>query len=117
MPRPGTGAKTGLGLEDIRAFFGEGWHASVEPNFLSDDGVPTAFTVTPQKPVRLNYIQGVVATPAGFGRATRTVFEPGGVRFINGNGAEARALVNHAFLRDMASPAAARDREGPVPPA
>jgi hypothetical protein len=69
------------------------------------------------KPVRLNYIQGVVATPAGFGRATRTVFEPGGVRFINGNGAEARALVNHAFLRDMASPAAARDREGPVPPA
>ena len=101
---PWNGRENCLGIEDIRAFFGEGWHASVGPNFLSDDGVPTAFTVTPQAPVTLNYIQGVAAIPPGFGRATRAVFEPGGVRFIDGKGAEARALVDHAFLSDMASP-------------
>jgi hypothetical protein len=104
---PWNGRENCLGLEDIRAFFGEGWHASVEPNFLSDDGVPTAFTLTPQAPVKLNYIQGVAATPAGFGRVKEARFEAGAVRFIDEHGAEARAVVDHGFLRGGGVPAAA----------
>jgi hypothetical protein len=101
---PWNGRDDCLGIEDIRALFGEGWHASVEPNFLSNDGVPTAFTVTPQTPLKLNYIQGVAATPPGYGRVVKAVFEPGGVRFIDERGAEARTAVDHAFLRGADSP-------------
>jgi hypothetical protein len=101
---PWNGRENCLGLEDIRAFFGEGWHASVEPNVLSRDGVPTAFEVRPEAPVTLNYIQGVVPTPTGFGRVTDAIFEPHAVRFIDENGAEARATVDHDFLRGRANP-------------
>jgi len=104
---PWNGRENCLGLEDIRAFFGEGWTASAEPNFLSDDGVPTAFTAAPDVPVTLSYIQGVAATPAGFGRVAKAVFEPSGVLFIDERGAEARVLVDHTFLSGHAAPAAA----------
>ncbi len=97
---PWNGRENCLGLEDIRAFFGEGWKASTEANFLSEDGVPTAFAATPERPVTLNYIQGVASTPAGFGRVARAVFEPGALRFIDERGVEVRVPVDHAFLRD-----------------
>jgi hypothetical protein len=102
---PWNGRENCLGIEDIRALFGAGWRASVEPNFLSNDGVPTAFTATANTPLKLNYIQGVVAAPPGFGRVVNAVFEAGAVRFIDDHGAEARALVDHAFLRGHAAPA------------
>ncbi len=86
---PWNGRENCLGLEDVRAFFGEGWHASVNQNILSDDGVPTAFDVTPEAPVMLNYIQGAVATPSGFGRVREAIFEADSVRFIDENDAEA----------------------------
>jgi hypothetical protein len=54
--------------------------------------------------VTLNYIQGVVPTPTGFGRVTDAIFEPHAVRFIDENGAEARATVDHDFLRGRANP-------------
>jgi len=40
---PWLGRDCCLGLEDVRAFFGEGVRASAESNFLSEHGVPTAF--------------------------------------------------------------------------
>jgi hypothetical protein len=105
---PWSGRENCLGIEDIRALFGEGWRASVEPNFLSREGVKTAFTCTAQTPLRLNYIQGVVAAPPGFGRVMNAVFEAGAVRFTDENGVETRARVDHAFLRDQTAPAPTR---------
>ncbi len=101
---PWNGRENCLGLEDTRSFFGEGWNASVEPNFLSADGVPTAFHAAHGAPIRLNYIQGVASTPPEFGRVTKAVFETGAVRFIDKRGIEARALVDHAFLRGQDAP-------------
>jgi hypothetical protein len=101
---PWNGRENCLGLEDIRAFFGAGWDASVESNVLSRDGVPTAFTATPQSPLKLNYIQGVAPTPKDYGRVAKAVFEAGAVRFIDEQGAEARTLVDHAFLCGAAAP-------------
>jgi hypothetical protein len=105
---PWNGRENCLGVEDIRALFGEGWHASAEPNFLSNDGVPTAFTCTPQTPLKLNYIQGVAAAPPGFGRVANAVFEAGAVRFVDERGTEVRAAVDHAYLRGSNPPVLTR---------
>ena len=111
---PWNGRENCLGLEDIRALFGEGWQASAEPNFISDDGIPTAFTASPQTTLALNYIQGVAATPAGFGRVVEAAFEPGGVRFTDERGTETIARVDHTFLHGSDAPAAPVDGGEPT---
>jgi hypothetical protein len=105
---PWNGRENCLGLEDVRAYFGEGWQASAESNFLSDDGVLTAFTATPQLPISLNYIQGVAATPSGFGRVVEVTFDSGAAHFVDEGGVQVSVSVDHAFLSDRAAPVAAR---------
>jgi len=52
----------------------------------------------------VNHIQGVVAVPPVFGRVKNAIFEAAAVRFVDTNGAEVRALIDHEFLQDREKP-------------
>lgn len=57
-----------LGIEDTTSYFHYGINESANPNAVSREGMPTALELQPDKPVDVNYIQGVVAAPTGFDR-------------------------------------------------
>jgi hypothetical protein len=95
---PWLGRERCLGLEDVRAFFACGLAASARPNVLNRMGIPTTMKFSPSRPVTVNYIQGVVKTPAGFGRVSTARFAPGSVTFISESGKKAAAPVRHEFL-------------------
>ncbi|HUS47254.1 MAG TPA: hypothetical protein VNA25_22995 [Phycisphaerae bacterium] len=96
---PWNGRNCCLGLEDICAFFSLGMAASVRPNALSRAGVPTAVRFDPRKATVVNYIQGVVKVPRGFGKVRTVRFAPGKATFVSTTRKSVTAPVNHEFLR------------------
>lgn len=88
-----------LGIEDVTAYFHYGLAESVRPNTLSRRGFTTATRLQRDRPTRINYIMGVVATPPGFGpvKAIRAV--PGGVAVFPLRGPSVHANVDIDFLR------------------
>ncbi len=59
-----------MGIEDVTAYFHYGLAESASDNPLSMNGMPTAVDLDPSTPLEVNYIIGVAAVPAGFGRVT-----------------------------------------------
>lgn len=57
-----------LGIEDVTAYFHLGVAESARPNPLSKKGFTTHLSLTPQKPLMVNYIMGMALTPKGFDR-------------------------------------------------
>ena len=51
------------------------------------------------KPTVVNYIQGVVKIPAGFGSVKSVDFAPGVVNFNSTSGKRVTAAVRHEFLK------------------
>lgn len=102
---PWLGRNRCLGLEDVCAYFAEGLAASVRPNALTKAGIPTAIKLSPKRPTTINYIQGVVKVPRGFGRVRTARFAPGSVTFISQTGKSATAKVWHEFLKTGRIPA------------
>ena len=88
-----------LGIEDVTAYFHYGIADSVRPNALSRQGLTTAIRLRRDRPTRIHYIMGVVATPLGFGpvKAIRAV--PGGIAVCPLRGTPVHADINIEFLR------------------
>jgi len=97
---PWNGRNRCLGLEDVCGYFALGLADSVRPNPLTKAGIRTAIELSPKRPFSVNYIQGVVKTPRGFGRVKSAKFTPGKVTFVSPNGKTATAEVCHEFLAD-----------------
>lgn len=57
-----------MGIEDVTANFHYGLTESARDNPLSRAGMPTAIELSPEKPLVVNYIMGVVGIPGGFDR-------------------------------------------------
>lgn len=57
-----------LGIEDTTSYFHYGIAESSNPNPISSQGMPTSLQLDAGKPTVVNYIQGIVAAPAGFDR-------------------------------------------------
>jgi hypothetical protein len=95
---PWNGRERCLGLEDVRAFFAAGLGPSLRPNSLSRMGIPTAMKLSPDRPTTINYIQGVVKTPPGFGRVSTARFASGSVTFVSESGKKVTTAVRHEFL-------------------
>jgi hypothetical protein len=55
-----------IGLEEVTANFAYGLADSAKPNALTKRGVPTTLTLSPKKPLVVNYIMAVAEIPAGF---------------------------------------------------
>ncbi|MFN9217650.1 MAG: hypothetical protein ACK6D0_07390 [Planctomyces sp.] len=95
---PWNGRNNCLGLEDVTAFFAEGLKASVEPNELTRQGVPTAVTLQQDQPTAVHYLQGAVRIPADFDTVTTVDFAAGEAVFKAASGASVRVPVDHQFV-------------------
>ncbi len=95
---PWNGRNVCLGVEDVCAYFPEGYGPSVKKNPISEQGIPTAVKLSKRKATAINHVQGVVKTPRGFGRVRTARFREGEVTFVSESGKEVTAEVNHAFL-------------------
>ena len=87
-----------LGLEEVSAYFAIGLAASARPNPLSRQGVPTTLRLSRNRPLRVNYIMGVVKIPSNFGHVSRVRRHEGGVTFFDRRGHEVAAKVDWTFL-------------------
>jgi hypothetical protein len=74
-----------LGLEDTRSFGVGGHRASIEPNWMSDGGIPTAFDLG-ASPV-LRYAIGAIPRPAGWTRIENLKADDGGLVLRDVSGA------------------------------
>ena len=88
-----------LGLEEVTANFHLGLAASARPNPLNRAGVPTALMLTPQRPLVVNYIMGVVAIPRSFGPVVKVSRLAGVVAFNDRNGRSVQTALDWTFLR------------------
>lgn len=96
---PWNGRNNCLGLEDVTAHFADGLAASTRENALSREGASTALELRSDRPTDVNYIQGVVRIPEGFGEVRALEFGPGTVTFVSTSGQRISAPVRHEFLR------------------
>jgi hypothetical protein len=96
---PWNGRNCCLGLEDVCGFFAEGLARSLGSNLLTKAGIPTAVRLSPEAPTVVNYIQGVVKTPAGFGHVREVEFGAGKVTFHAAGRKKVTAPVCHEFIR------------------
>ncbi len=96
---PWNGRNRCLGLEDVCGFFADGLAASVRPNVLSRQGIPTALKFSKARPTVIRYIQGVVKVPRGFGHVRSARFTVGKVTFSSVTGKKVVAQVCNAFLK------------------
>jgi len=95
---PLSGRNRCLGMEDVCGFLATGLVDSVKPNAATRAGIKTAVRLSPRAPTCVNYIQGVVRVPTGFGRTKRVKFDKGKATFFGSRGRKVSARVNHEFL-------------------
>jgi hypothetical protein len=95
---PWNGRNRCLGLEDVCAYFAEGLTRSARRNEITEAGFPTAVRLSPAGATVINYIEGAVRVPRGFGAVESVRFAPGKVTFLSAAGAEVAAPVRHEFL-------------------
>lgn len=88
-----------LGLEDLCGWFAEGLVPSLQANAFTKAGTPTTVTLEDDKPLVVNYIQGVARVPKGFGKVRSAKFAPGKVTFVDTKGQKINVRVCHEFLK------------------
>lgn len=89
-----------MGLEEVTANFHLGLAESACPNAISDKGFATTVTLSPRKPLTVNYIMAVAEVGRGFDRVASV--EPGsdGLRVIADSGKSARVPMHIEFLTE-----------------
>jgi hypothetical protein len=60
---PWSGRNSCIGLEETCAFMAAGRSRSIQSNVVSQHGIPTAVQLSPDKPLRVRTIQGVLPVP------------------------------------------------------
>ena len=88
-----------MGLEEVTSNFHYGLAESVKPNPISNQGHPTSVQLDPDTPLRVPYIMGVAAIPAGFDRVARVEPAAEGITLTSASGKQAPAPVALDFLR------------------
>ncbi len=82
-----------LGIEEGRAYSIYGHAASINPNPLTDAGIPTSITLDPNGSVTVRHVLGGVPLPAGWRDIETIHAADGSLRLINPDG----ATVDHTF--------------------
>lgn len=97
---PWNGRNLSLAVEDTCSYFANGIKDSLAANCITRAGFKTALALSPKSPTAINYIQGVVKLPRGFGgEVAEVVFGDDTVTFVASNGKKATTKVRHDFLR------------------
>lgn len=87
-----------IGIEDVRSYFAAGHAASIADNPLSRRGIPTAFELTPNGRIVINYLFGVAPVRSGFGAVVDILPDGDGIRITNGSGTTVHAPVDLSHL-------------------
>lgn len=95
---PWSGRNVCIGLEDVCGYFALGLAASAGANPWRSKGIPTAVNLTPRRPTRVSYIQGVFRVPRGFERAAGMKLAEDGVEFTADSGAKVLVRVRHDLV-------------------
>lgn len=97
---PWSGVNRCLGVEDGCAYFTFGLARSAKRNELNAAGIPTTLLLRPQRPTRINHIQGMTRIPNGFDRVKSAAFADGAAVFTSWSGKKAEAPVRWSYLAD-----------------
>ena len=87
-----------LGLEETCSMLGDGLAASVKKNILNEQGIATAISLKPAKPLVINSVQGVVRIPKTFDRVKSVKFGKGALTFVSYSGKEVTAKASWSFI-------------------
>ena len=89
-----------MGLEEVTSYFHLGLAESVRNNPLTQKGIPTCLSLDASKPLRIAYIMGVAAVPAGFDRVASIQEVPGkgAILLTSESGKQTKAMVHLEFL-------------------
>jgi hypothetical protein len=82
-----------LGIEDARTYSLYGHRASIEPNPLTEAGVPTSFALTPDGEVEIRHVIGALPAPYGW-QGTRSIAASAGRLEVSSAGGD---RLNLAF--------------------
>jgi len=96
---PWNGRNCCIGLEDVCAYHAEGLKASVQPNDINAEGIPTCHVLSKRKSTVINYIEGAVRIPRGFDRVQRVRFLDDEIEFIAHSGRTVATPVRHTFIK------------------
>lgn len=89
-----------MGIEDVTSYFHYGLAESADPNPVSRMGYATCVKLKKATPLKVNYIMGVAAIPAKFGRVRSITRAPGGIVLSSDNGCRVIAEVDTDFLKN-----------------
>lgn len=87
-----------MGLEEVTSYFHLGLADSVKPNPVSRRGHPTSVRLSPTRPLTVNMIFAVAATPRGFDRVAGVTPRRGGVTVRSASGKSVEVPLDLAFL-------------------
>ena len=96
---PWNGRNSCLGLEDVCAYFAEGFVPSITPNPLTQQGIRTAIDLDTRKPTEIRSAQGAVHVPAGFDRVKTIDFtQADRISLVSESGLTVTVPVRHDFV-------------------
>ncbi|HUX12387.1 MAG TPA: hypothetical protein VMW87_05125 [Spirochaetia bacterium] len=95
---PWNGRNCCIGVEDVCSYMADGMGPSIRKNPASEAGIPTAHMLSAERPLSVNYIEGVVKIPRGFDRVAKAAFPAGAVEFTSESGKSVTAPVHHGFV-------------------
>lgn len=87
-----------LGVEDITGYFHEGLAESAAANSLRERGIRTTHTLTPKRPLVINYLFGVAPIPREFGAVRKITMLSGKIRLLGAEGSAVETPVDPDFL-------------------
>lgn len=97
---PWNGRNCCMAIEEGCLYFDAGVAEASADNVISRLGIPTCHELKDGVPFSVNYIQGAVRVPRGFGRVTEVEFGDDQVTFVTADSQRVVVSVRHAFLAD-----------------
>jgi len=92
--------KNVIGIEETVSFFHLGHKASIENNFLNEQGFKTFIELSHNKVIEIPYLFGVVKIPCNFGRVKSITEFKDGIEITNNNQNKVNTKVNLNFIKD-----------------
>jgi predicted metal-dependent enzyme (double-stranded beta helix superfamily) len=87
-----------LGIEEGRAYSSYGHAASIAPNPLSEAGIPTSLTLSPDGSVSVRHVIGGLPLPAGWSEVAGIDARPGALRMTASDGSTMDCPFDDGFL-------------------
>ena len=92
--------KNVIGIEETASFFHLGHKASIENNFLNEQGHKTFIELSHNKVIEIPYLFGVVKIPGNFGRVKSITEFKDGIQITDIHHHKVHAKVNLNFIKD-----------------